>query len=278
MSEQYLQVDGANICYEVEGTGPYIVFVPGGNGGHRLFKRIRDLLVKYYTVVLYDRRGYFRSELTGPQDYSKNVETNVEDLHKLMTHITDKTFILFGISASAPSILEYLIAYPETVSKVFIHEPLYFVKSFPETENVQNFHNSVYRILHKEDRNASLKLFGHKYFNALDYHILVRNQRNDKVNNWNHWLEHEFCEDPFINIDLDLVKTHDDKLVFLHGADSRDYFIYEPGAFIAQSLGKETLPCPGGHIGYYTHSEAFAVDFINLLQTSNKVLTQTLND
>jgi hypothetical protein len=68
MPEQYLQVDGAKLCYEVEGSGPYIVFVARANGGHRLFRHSRDLLVKQFTVVLYDRCGYFRSELTGPQD------------------------------------------------------------------------------------------------------------------------------------------------------------------------------------------------------------------
>jgi hypothetical protein len=55
----------------------------------------------------------------------------------------------------------------------------------------------------------------------------------------------------------------------LHGAESKDFLIHEPGAFIAKSLEKETLPCPDGHIGFYTYSETFATDFVkNFCETS----------
>lgn len=117
-------------------------------------------------------------------------------------------------------------------------------------------------------------LVGNKYFNELDSHILVRNQRNDKTNNWDYWLEHEICEVPFIDIDLELVKAHNDKIIFLHGEECRGYFIYEPGAFVAESLGKETLPCPGGHIGFYTHSKRFAMEFIELCQVNSLIKHQ----
>lgn len=90
MPEYYLQVDNASLCYEIEGTGPFIIIVPGGNGGAKLFERFRNLLVKHFTVVLYDRRGYFRSRLTGPQDYSKRLDTDVDDIYKIMTALTEE--------------------------------------------------------------------------------------------------------------------------------------------------------------------------------------------
>ncbi|KAG2210023.1 hypothetical protein INT47_003459 [Mucor saturninus] len=274
MSEQYLEVNGANLCYEVEGSGPYIVFVAGGNGGHRLFKRIRDLLVKHFTVVLYDRRGYFRSELTGPQDYTKIVDDNVDDLYSLMKHVTNEKFIIFGISASGPIVFKYLVNYPETVSTMFIHEPFWYLQNYPKTKQVQDFHYLLYRVFHYEDRNASMKLLGKSIFNELDYQILVRNQRNDKTNNWSYWLEHECCEIPFVKLDMDLVNAYKHKLIFLRGEESAGFSISEPGAFIAKILGKDTYPLPGGHIGFYTHSEAFGVDFVNLCQVNSIIKYQ----
>ncbi|KAI7891848.1 Alpha/Beta hydrolase protein [Mucor mucedo] len=269
MSEQYLEVNGANLCYEIEGSGPYIVFVAGGNGGHRLFRRIRDILTKHFTVVLYDRRGYFRSKLTGPQDYKKNVEANVEDLYRLMKHITDEKFVIFGISGAGPIIFKYLVTYPETISKMIAHEPVYFPENFPRKKDVQNFHNHLHRLLHYEGRNASMALIGTEYFNEADSYILVHNQKSDKTNNWTYWIEHECCEDPFINIDLNSIKAQSRKLMFLNGQDCRGYFVQEPGKFIAEAIGKETYTLPGGHIGFYTHSKEFAAELIKLCQVNS---------
>ncbi|KAG2209992.1 hypothetical protein INT47_003428 [Mucor saturninus] len=274
MSELYLQVDGANICYEVEGSGPHIVFVAGGNGGHLLFKRIRDLLVKHFTVVLYDRRGYFRSGLTGPQDYTRIVDDNVDDLYKLMKIVTNEKFIIFGISASAPIVFKYMANYPETIIKTFIHEPLWYLENYPKVKQVKDFYYRLYRLYHYEDRNASMTLIGRSLFNELDQHILVRNQKDDKTNNWSYWLEYELCESLFAKADMDLIKIYEDKLIFLHGEESVGCSILEPGAFIVETLEKETLPCPGGHIGFYTRPEAFAVNFVKLCQEKSIVKIQ----
>lgn len=78
MSEQYLQLEGANIRHEVKGNGPCIVFVAGGDGGYEPFRPFRNFLVKHFTVVLYNRRGYYKSKLTGPQDCSKRIDTDVQ--------------------------------------------------------------------------------------------------------------------------------------------------------------------------------------------------------
>ncbi|KAG2209991.1 hypothetical protein INT47_003427 [Mucor saturninus] len=275
MAEQCLQVDGANLCYEIEGSGPYIVFVAGGNGGHLLFKHIRDILVKYFTVVLYDRRGYFRSKLTGPQDYSKNVDTNVEDLYILMRKITVDKFIFFGVSGSAAIGLKYLTAHPETISKMFIHEPLLYLENFPGINEARGFHYYAYRIFHIEGQNACMNLAGNFYFNELDRQIFLGNQKKKKINNWSYWFEHEFCEDLFTKMNLDLIKVYSDKLIFLHGVESRDSFIHEPGAFIADTLGKVTLPFPGGHTGFYTRPEEFSADFLEICRVNFLLKYQT---
>ncbi|KAI7891851.1 Alpha/Beta hydrolase protein [Mucor mucedo] len=268
MTEQYLEVKGAKIFYEVEGNGPYILFVPGANGDHRVFVRIRKLLVRYFTVVLYDRRGYSCSKIIGPQDYSNNVETNTEDIHTLMNHLTDESFSIFGISGAGSIIFNYLNTYPGTVRTVFAHEPLTFLNIFPNVKEVQGFYNALYRVFHKEGKNAAVIIYGKKFFNALDHNLFVRNLNEDEKvkTNWDYFFEHEFCEDPFVCVDLDLLRTHKEKLIFLHGEESIGYLCYEPGAFIAKELGEETIQFPGGHNGFYTHSKAFEISFIKLCQ------------
>lgn len=106
MSKRLLQVDGAKICYEVEGRGPYIFLVPGANGSEDLFIPLRNILIKCFTVVIYYRRGFCDSELCAPQDYTKKLENDVEDLYTLSKSITNEKFIVFSISSSG-AVLSY---------------------------------------------------------------------------------------------------------------------------------------------------------------------------
>ena len=61
-----LRVPGANLHYEVRGSGPVLLLIhPGGGDGHA-FDAIADYLAHRYTVVAYDRRGLSRSRLDDP--------------------------------------------------------------------------------------------------------------------------------------------------------------------------------------------------------------------
>ncbi|KAI9253688.1 Alpha/Beta hydrolase protein [Helicostylum pulchrum] len=208
MPEYYLQVDNTNLCYKVDGTGPFIVIVPGGNGGSRLFKGFRDLLVKHFTVVLYDRRGYFRSNLTDTQDYSKRLETDVGDLHRIMENVTQEKFIIFGISSSGVIVMTYLNKYPENLSKIIVHEPMLYIDTFEGRDELQKFHLETYNTYRTKGKNAAMEEFGNKHFNELDYKFVARKQKDGIVNNWDYWFQYEWREYPFAKIDWKTVKSH----------------------------------------------------------------------
>jgi pimeloyl-ACP methyl ester carboxylesterase len=54
-----LEVPGARLCYETHGSGPLMLMVPGANGVADGFKMVTEHLAARYTVVTYDRRGFF---------------------------------------------------------------------------------------------------------------------------------------------------------------------------------------------------------------------------
>lgn len=274
MPDQYLQVDGAKLCYEIEGSGPYIVFVAGGNGGSILFRPFRNLLVKHFTVILYDRRGYFRSKLTGPQDYTRRIDTDVDDLHNLMRSITKEKFIIFGISSSGAVLMNYLKKYPDTIHKLFAHEPVFNLFTLSNGKEVWEGHQAIYNTYKSLGRNSAMILFGKYYLNKLDEDILVRKQSNDRVNNWDYFFEHEWLEYLFTDVETDKIEPYKDKLVFIHGAECTDYFVYRPSALFAKSLGKETLQFPGGHIGFFTECEKFYSGFIKLCREHSLISEQ----
>lgn len=267
MPEHYLKVNNANICYEVDGAGPFIVFVPGGNGDAKLFRRFRDLLVKSFTVVLYDRRGYYRSQFTGPQGHFNQLTTDVDDLYRLMTHLTNEKFVIFGVSAGGSLLMKYIETYPETVLKCFAHEPLLYSETFEGRDKHLQEHRYIQELSKTEGRIPSIDMLCKKYFNALDRYIVMSRQHLEKINNWDYWLKYECEQYPFAKINWNTINAHKDILVLLYGIDSTGFFIAELVADIAKRLDKKALPLPGGHNGFYTHNKAFLTDFIELCKT-----------
>jgi pimeloyl-ACP methyl ester carboxylesterase len=71
-----LDVPGTRLHYETYGSGPLLLMVPGANGSADAFKAVAEHLAEQHTVVTYDRRGFSRSQLNGPQDYTQRLETD----------------------------------------------------------------------------------------------------------------------------------------------------------------------------------------------------------
>src|SRR6266542_2165808 len=121
-----LNVPGAKLNYEVSGHGPLLILIPGAAGTGEVFRPLIGPLAERYQVVTYDRRGFSRSELDGPQDYDHRLDTDAEDVRRLIEQLTDKRStpqsgsvdkpaIVFGNSSGATVALEVLIRYPQWV-------------------------------------------------------------------------------------------------------------------------------------------------------------------
>ena len=63
-----LKVPSAQLYYEVSGNGPLLILIPGARGEGEVFRPLAHHLSAQYQVVTYDRRGFSRSSLDGPQD------------------------------------------------------------------------------------------------------------------------------------------------------------------------------------------------------------------
>jgi len=79
-----LEVGGARLYYETHGSGPLLIMVPGASGTADIFKGVAEHLGAYYTVVTYDRRGFSRSHLDGPQDFDHRLATDADDLRRTL--------------------------------------------------------------------------------------------------------------------------------------------------------------------------------------------------
>jgi hypothetical protein len=52
-----LNLPGANLYYEIRGSGPVLLLMPGGPADATAFRSIAGQLAPHYTVVTYDPRG-----------------------------------------------------------------------------------------------------------------------------------------------------------------------------------------------------------------------------
>src|SRR5215467_4781854 len=96
-----LKVPGAQLSYEVSGSGPLLILIPGASGTGESFRPLAPHLISQYQVVTYDRRGFSRSSLDGPQAYSHRLATDADDVRCLIESLSGQPAIIFGNSSGA---------------------------------------------------------------------------------------------------------------------------------------------------------------------------------
>jgi pimeloyl-ACP methyl ester carboxylesterase len=121
--KETLDVPGASLYYEVRGSGPVLLMMPGGPADATTFRAIENALAQRYTVVTYDPRGLSHTKLTEPMDDSRIVEIFADDVHRLLAKLTDKKADVFASSGGATIALELAARHPEQLATVVVHEP-----------------------------------------------------------------------------------------------------------------------------------------------------------
>ena len=85
------------------------------------FRMVAEHLSAHYTVLLYGRRGVSRSELDGPQDYSRQLQTD-DNVRRLIEQVSDEPASVFGASLGGVVALELLTRHPDAVRTLIPYE------------------------------------------------------------------------------------------------------------------------------------------------------------
>ena len=105
---------GAEIYYEVRGSGPILLIIPGGPQDAGVFADVSRHLADRYTVVAYDPRGNSRSTFDGePEELSLDVQA--DDAAALIGALGGGPAYVFGTSGGAQIGLNLAARYPELV-------------------------------------------------------------------------------------------------------------------------------------------------------------------
>src|SRR5262245_34633627 len=265
-----LEVPGARLYYETHGSGPVMLMVPGATGTADSFKRVTENLVAHYTVVIYDRRGFSRSQLDGPQDYAHRLETDADDVRRLIEHLSDEPATVFGSSSGGSIVLEVLTRHPSVVRTVVAHEPP-AVRQLPDGQKWVSFFFGVYDLYRQSGIEPALMKFREQAFAESDRQAMVGALKNEyTLGNANYWFEHELRQYPAVDLDLGALKAYADRIALMAGRESRGYPTYEVNVELGKKLGRELIELPGGHIGHLTQPAAFSREFLQALARAQK--------
>jgi pimeloyl-ACP methyl ester carboxylesterase len=253
MRTKTLQVPGASIYYEIRGTGPVLVMMPGGPATGSIFESIAGHLAPHYTVVNYDPRGLGRSETSGPIDDERLVETLADDVHSLLSAVADDQAFIFSSSGGAIIGLELARRHPEQVRTLIAHEPPRFG---PESEGREKGGEDLHETYRSKGVRVAITRFmteaglGTPSPKILDSMETSR----DFAFFFGHYVvglaKHE--------TDIAALKRIPCRIVPAVGADSRGELAHLGGLGLARILGVEAEVFPGGHGGFMSHPAEFA--------------------
>jgi pimeloyl-ACP methyl ester carboxylesterase len=264
-----LKVPSAQLYYEVSGDGPLLILIPGAKGEGEVFRQVARPLAARYQVVTYDRRGFSHSELDGPQDYDFRLDTDADDVRRLIEHLTDKPATVFGNSSGAIIALEVISHYPERVHIVVAHEPP-AVNLLPDAAYWRAFFDGVYDTYRQSGVPKAMHQFASGTVGSVDHQVMehaMREHTNEyTLSNARYWMEHELRQYPRVELDLDTLAAHAERIVLAGGRDSQDQLPYQPNRVLAQKLGRDIVNLPGGHIGFVSYPAEFAKELMNALK------------
>ncbi|GAA1283668.1 putative hydrolase YraK [Planotetraspora silvatica] len=260
-----LEVPGARLHYEVRGHGPALLMIPGSNGDAELFDAVADLLAGRHTVISYDRRGFSRSTLDGPQPAGWS-ETHADDARRLLEAVAGGPSQVFGSSAGAVVGLALMSRSPDLVTRLIAHEPP-LAEVLPDAADWRRFFANVYDTYLRDGTAPAMRSFMAGIgADSLERPAGIGLELMGRLSgNLDHFLRHEVRQAPGHRPDLVALDAQRARIVPAGGRDSRRRFPYRPAAVLAARWGRQVVDFPGDHTGYWSRPGEFAAVLADVL-------------
>ncbi len=246
VSTDTVEANGATLYYEVRGTGPTLLFIPGAEGDAEEYLRVAEMLEDDFAILSYDRRGFSRSGR--PADYAgTTVLEQTEDAAALLEALDLAPALLWGNSSGAIIALSLVLNHPELVSKAMLHEPpLSAGMSDPDAVMVGLVQATA------DGKVPFLKMLtGDEVYAGLSATYRSRLEAD------NTWMKYEFANfETYHPSDEQLAEVQKPVQV-LYGADTLPFF-GEVARWLAGRMGGQAKIIAGNHGAHYHVPEAIA--------------------
>ncbi|MEV4461725.1 alpha/beta hydrolase [Microbispora sp. NPDC049633] len=252
-----LAVPGARLHYEVRGTGPLLLMIPGAPADAAALAGLAASLSGRYTVVTYDQRGLSRSPLTEPPA-DQDVAVFGEDARRLLAALGDEPAYVLGNSGGALTALDLAVRHPGRVRALVVHEPP-IPELLPDREHWRATFQDVYDTYRDQGAGPAMRKFvstvqgeggtppappdfAHMPPEALE--MMGRIQRN-----LDYFLAHVLLPVLRFEPDVAALRSGPVPIAVGVGADSGGGVPAASARVLAERLGVEPLVFPGDHQG-----------------------------
>ncbi|MEV4743693.1 alpha/beta hydrolase [Streptomyces sp. NPDC049555] len=269
-----LDVPGATLHYEVRGSGPLLLLIPGGAGDAGLYAAMARTLAATRTVASFDPRPLSRSRLHGPLG-DQQVDEWSDDARLLIDHLSpDAPASVLGCSSGAITALGLLARHPERIDRLVAHEPPLLTLLEDPDPHLALFAD-VREVFRARGAGPAMARFSeglgeHPAEEATEaatelppeiVEMAPRMHANLPV-----FLEHILCPFSSSEPDVAALRAAAGKLIPAAGRLSRGQTpLYGPAARLAELLDRPLTEFPGGHLGAVEHPQEFAEQLLGLL-------------
>lgn len=271
-----LDVPGARLSYEVRGSGPVLLLIPGGPSGMSMYDDIAPPIADHYTVITYDPRGLSASTVDDPsQDIT--VETQADDAYLLLRAVTAGPAHVFATSGGCTTGLSLATTHPEQVSTLVLHEPS-IAELLPDPEQRRAHNADIYQTAQTVGTGAALG----KFLPTAGFRIPEEPDADDliAIAAMRGHLE-EFFGPANLKVffgpmwrplagyapDLDALRAAPARMVIGIGTTSEGQFAYRTAVLLAAKLGLRPAVFPGDHGGMMAVPEEFAARLLDVLMS-----------
>jgi pimeloyl-ACP methyl ester carboxylesterase len=267
-----LKVPGASLYYEVRGSGPVLLMMPGGPADAGAFRRIAGYLDSDYTVVTYDPRGLSHSPLDVPVKDERIVQIFADDAHRLLAATGKEPAFVFASSGGAVIALELVARHPEQVRTLVPHEPPAPALS-PDPARARAAMEEIVQTYRAAGIGPAMQKFmvqtgirsGPPPPPPGEPTPEMREAMAQMQKNMNFWLGHYFLAISAYEPEFDVLKAGPTRIVPGVGEESRGELANEGGLALAKRLGTQAVVFPGAHGGFESHAPEFAVKLREVL-------------
>jgi pimeloyl-ACP methyl ester carboxylesterase len=268
-----LDVPGATLYYEVRGSGPALLMIPGGPADATAFRDVAQELASNYTVITYDPRDLSNSTAQVPTPSEKIVETYADDAHRLLAAVTKEPAFVLASSGGCAFALELATRHPEQLRAVIVHEPP-MPSLQPDPARIRAEMADIVSTFKAQGIGPAMgKFMVHTRIKggpppAPDHEptpeelaAQARFQRNMEF-----WLGTYFQAIANYEPDLATLKTSPVRFIPGVGDESGGELAHDGGIGLGQQLGTDAVVFPGAHGGFGTHPRQFAVKLREVLE------------
>lgn len=259
-----LAVLGARIHYELQGSGPLLVIIPGGAADGEAFSDLADELATHYTVLSYDPRGLGRSVLDG-QPEPVSVSQQADDLGRLLASVGNGPAYAFASSAGGMTGLDLIIRSPHLVRTLLLHEPP-ITELLPERADHRQQSRKLYETWRAHGTDAAIATFladsgigegdeGGEGGEGGGFEDVLKGMRS----NFGFFIGYLSEAVAAYLPDIEALRTSPTTLVITAGEKSVGQIAHRAASALAEALGRPLISLPGDHTGTPDNPAEFAL-------------------